>query len=57
MLPESELVNDIGRLRLGRTYKLVKSDGSLELRNVITQGDYYTLKQQIANGEYFSVKE
>ena len=56
-LPESELINDIGRLRLGRTYKLIKNDGSLELRNVITQGDYYTLKQQIANGEYYSVKE
>lgn len=56
-LPESELVNDIGRLKLGRTYKLVKSDGSLELRNVVTQGDYYILKQQIANGEYYSVKE
>jgi hypothetical protein len=56
-LSESELVNDIGRLKLGRTYKLVKGDGSLELRNVVTQGDYYTLKQQIANGEYYSVKE
>ena len=56
-LPESELVNDIGRLKLGRTYKLVKSDGSLELRNIVTQGDYYTLKQQITNEEYYSVKE
>ena len=56
-LPESELVKDIGRLKLGRTYKLIKSDGSLELRNVITQGDYYTLKQQITDGEYYSVKE
>ena len=56
-LEYNNLVNDIGRLKLGRTYKLLKNDGSLELRNVITQGDYYTLKQQIANGEYYSVKE
>ena len=56
-LEYNELINDIGRLRLGRTYKLLKNDGSLELRNIVTQGDYYTLKQQIANGEYYSVKE
>ena len=56
-LEYNNLVNDIGRLKLGRTYKLLKNDGSLELRNVVTQGDYYTLKQQIANGEYSSVIE
>lgn len=56
-LEYNELIDDIGRLRLGRTYKLLKNDGSLELRNIVTQGDYYALKQQIANGEYYSVKE
>lgn len=56
-LPENELVNDIGRLKLGRTYKLKKEDGSIELRNVVTQNDYYVLKSQITNGEYYSIKE
>ena len=56
-LKYNNLVNDIGRLKLGRTYKLIKNDDSLELRNIVTQGDYYTLKQQIANGEYSSVIE
>lgn len=56
-LEYNNLINDIGRLRLGRTYKLGKNDGTFELRNIVTQGDYYTLKQQISNGEYYSVIE
>jgi len=35
--PENNLVNDIGRLKLGRTYKLDKGGGIVELRNIVTQ--------------------
>lgn len=55
--PENNLVNDIGRLRLGRTYKLQKGDGTIELRNIVTQQDYYALKDQINNGKIYSVIE
>ena len=55
--PENNLVNDIGRLKLGRTYKLDKGGGIVELRTIVTQQDYYNLKAQIANGEIFSVIE
>lgn len=56
-IPENNLVNDIGRVKLGRTYKLQKGDGSIELRTIVTQHDYYNLKEQINNGEIFSVIE
>ena len=43
-IPENNLVNDIGKLKLGRTYKIIDSAGNIQLLNARTQDDYYNLK-------------
>lgn len=50
-----ELVNDPGRIQIGRTYKLKNLDGSVELRTLKTQTDYYKLKSEIFN--FTSIRE
>ena len=46
-LEYNNLVNDIGRLRLGRTYKIKDQFGNIVLANVNTQGSYYSLKGKL----------
>lgn len=50
-----ELINDPGRIQIGRTYKLKSFDGSVELRTLKTQTDYYKLKSEISN--FTSIRE
>lgn len=46
-IPENNLVNDIGRLKLGRTYKIIDDAGNVQLLNTRTQDSYYNLKGKL----------
>jgi hypothetical protein len=42
--PNYELRNNISQLKIGRTYKIVHPDGSVNLATIKTHNDYYRLK-------------
>jgi hypothetical protein len=52
-------IDNLGNIKLGRTYRITKIDGSIEYRLLRKSRDYYTLKKQIsANPQLFvSIRE
>lgn len=45
--PNYELRNNISQLRIGRTYKIVHPDGSINYTTIKTHNEYYRLKDQL----------
>lgn len=53
--PQNNLINTPYKLKLGRTYKLTKKDGTVELKTLKVYEDYYQLRESL--NKYTSIRE